>query len=92
MSLKPGIAAGWFEKFSTDVYPHDHVIVKGRKMQPPKYYDTLYERIHADAYKKVKHRRLAKRHKSIQDNTPERLAVRHQVFKSKVRNLKRSLT
>ncbi|QCQ85127.1 replication initiator protein [Blackfly microvirus SF02] len=91
MSLKPGIARAWFDKYSTDVFPHDHVIIKGRKMRPPKYYDTLYERVHADAYRKLKTRRLAKIHKSAQDNTPERLAVRKQVFLAKIKTLKRSL-
>jgi hypothetical protein len=92
MSLKPGIAAGWFEKFSTDVFPHDRVIIKGREMRPPKYYDTLYERIHADAYLKIKRKRIDNAREHADDNTPERLAVRRIVFDAKTSTLKRSLT
>lgn len=95
MSLKPGIAAGWFEKYGeTDVFPHDHVIVKGRKAPVPKYYNTLYERAHEDVYKSIKIKRALDRAKRTNhpDNTPERLAVKKQVFQAKVRNLKRSLT
>lgn len=39
MSLKPGIGARWFDKFKSDVFPHDRVIVNGRSAKPPKYYD-----------------------------------------------------
>jgi len=39
MSLKPGIGANWLAKFHSDVYPHDHVIVNGRKNAVPRYYD-----------------------------------------------------
>lgn len=42
MSLKPGIGAVWFQKYYTDVYPSDSVIVRGRPCKPPRYYDKLY--------------------------------------------------
>lgn len=38
MSLKPGIGAGWFDKYHSDVFPHDHVIVKGKQVSVPRYY------------------------------------------------------
>jgi hypothetical protein len=44
MSLKPGIAYGWIKKYMADVYPHDYVILKGKKRTPPRYYDRMYER------------------------------------------------
>jgi hypothetical protein len=40
MSLKPGIGAEWLEKFHSDVFPHDHVIVKGKEVSVPRYYNT----------------------------------------------------
>lgn len=43
MSRRPGIASGWFQQFKDDVYPEDFVVIKGRKMRPPKFYDSLYE-------------------------------------------------
>lgn len=45
MSLKPGIGAKWFEKFHSDVFPHDHVILKGKPCKPPRYYDKLSTRV-----------------------------------------------
>lgn len=42
MSRRPGIGAGWLEKWSSDVYPSDIVIVRGTKTKPPRYYDEKY--------------------------------------------------
>jgi hypothetical protein len=44
MSLKPGIGSRWLEKYQTDVYPRDYVVINGVKVKPPKYYDILFER------------------------------------------------
>ena len=44
MSLKPGIGAKWLEKYRTDVFPRDYVVINGVKTKPPKYYDELFER------------------------------------------------
>ena len=43
MSRRPGIAKTWLDKFLTDVYPHDRVIVRGHETKPPRYYDKRYE-------------------------------------------------
>lgn len=50
MSLKPGISNGWFQKFKTDVYPNDAVVIRGKTMKPPKYYDKLYELLSDEEY------------------------------------------
>lgn len=44
MSLKPAIGKRWLERFESDVYPRDYVVVNGAKVKPPKYYDTLFEK------------------------------------------------
>lgn len=43
--MKPGIGYEWFQKYYSDVYPHDYVVFNGRKYRPPRYYDKLYERL-----------------------------------------------
>ena len=43
MSRKPGIGKTWFEKYKTDVYPHDYIVINGHKVKPPRYYDSLLE-------------------------------------------------
>lgn len=43
MSRRPAIGKGWYERYKNDVYPRDGVVVRGKLVQPPKYYDGLYE-------------------------------------------------
>ena len=35
MSNRPGIGAGWIDRFHSDVYPSDEVIVNGKPSKPP---------------------------------------------------------
>lgn len=58
MSLRPGLGARWFEKYWRDCYPHDYVVVNGKKRKPPAYYDELLKREHPDVYDQVKEQRL----------------------------------
>lgn len=41
MSLKPGIGFGWLEKFGPDVWNWDNVVIDGKIMPVPKYYDKV---------------------------------------------------
>ena len=42
MSLKPGIGQAWLDKYMSDVYTQDHVVVRG-KCRPPRFYDNKYK-------------------------------------------------
>lgn len=92
MSLKPGIGAGWFEKFSSDVFPHDHVIVNGVPSKPPRYYDRLLSRVNPDLYDKILNDRVLDARSRFLDNRPNRLLVREQVAKAKLSKLKRGFS
>ena len=59
MSLKPSIDKEWFEKFGTETYLHDSVIMRGKEMKPPRYYDILFEIEEPVSLKEIK--RLRKR-------------------------------
>lgn len=91
MSLKPGIAAGWLEKFKTDVYPSDFVVLNGRKMRPPKFYDRSLEVVDPNAFSKIKKTRREAGKKVEMDNTPERLKTKERVLLSRISQLKRTL-
>lgn len=79
MSRRPGIAHDWFEKYSSDVFPHDYCVVKnGLKCKPPRYYDNLYDRQNPVNYVKIKLRRKEMATRSAENNTPTRLRVREQ--------------
>lgn len=89
MSLKPGIGAEWFERYGSEVFPHDRVIVRGRVAKPPKYYLTLLERQDPEARERV---RLERRKALVPgENTPGRLAAREAVEVAKCRSLRRSI-
>lgn len=105
MSLKPGISNHWFQKFSTDVFPNDYVVVRGRKCRPPRYYDNLFAKATVDSYYnslgelvewshldmvKEARRDVALLH--LDDNTEDRLRVKEQVLLAKLSLLKRKLS
>lgn len=86
MSRRPGIGRGWYDKYESDVFPSDFIVIRNKKMQPPKYYDGLYTNI--DDIKKAR-RSNANKHK--ENNTAERLRVREDVKLATLKFLKRSL-
>lgn len=46
MSRRPGIGASWLEKYGNEVKTHHNVVVKGKKMAPPRYYrDKVYDEV-----------------------------------------------
>lgn len=91
MSLKPGIGSRWINKYTSDVYPTDFVVLNGVKMKPPKYYDRSFEVMDPDAFHKVRSARLKSGKKREADNTPARLKVKEKVLNAKLSQLKRSL-
>ncbi len=91
MSLKPGIGADWYNKWRGDVYPSDEVIIDGRSVKPPRYYDNLFEHDAPKEFNLIKMRREETAEDNAADNTPARLGVREQVQNAQLRNLKRNL-
>ena len=51
MSRRPGIGSEWFKKYKSDVYPHDEVIMDGRRYRPPRYYDNQLDEEELAGYK-----------------------------------------
>lgn len=43
MSMRPAIGRSWIQKYWTDVYPRDFVVIDGRETRPPRYYDKFME-------------------------------------------------
>lgn len=91
MSRRPGIASGWFDKFSTDVYPSDQVIVRGRPCRPPRYYDEKFKISSPVDYDEVIFSRWENSQKHLDNSSPARLAVRYEVQKARLRQLPRNL-
>lgn len=91
MSRRPGIGKDWFEKFKSDCYPSDSVIMRGKEFHPPKYYDRQFELDSPVDFAKLKNKRKSE----ILDpwdweNSPSRLATKEKVQLLNLKALKRS--
>jgi len=91
MSLKPAIGKRWFERYWRDIYPCDFVVLEGRKLPVPAYYDRLLKDANPSLYDDVVAARLEKANANAFDNTTERLEVRAGVARARINNLKRSV-
>lgn len=87
MSRRPGVGKKWFDKYGSDVYPSDNVIVKGMRARPPRYYDSLIEE---ELLAKMKAKRKVKAEKYSDDQTPRRLREREKVRLAELNMFKRS--
>lgn len=84
MSRRPGIAHDWYDQFKDDVFPDDTVIMRGREMSPPRYYEKILEIEDPEEYKRIKEKRMLEISRHAENCTPERLAVREKVQKAKL--------
>jgi len=95
MSRGKGIGYGWFEKYKSDLYPDDFVVVPGKnkakKCRIPKYYDQLLEREAPLEFAKIQAKRKVGAHAHEENNTPRRLEVREEVQILKFQRLIRTL-
>lgn len=89
MSLRPGIASAWFDRFASDVTTFDYVVHEGSKFKVPKYYDRLLERSDPDLLAQWKEDRELRALPFRQDGTPERLSVREAVEVARISTLRR---
>ena len=88
MSRRPGIAANWFARYKTDVFPDDFVVVRnGIICKPPKFY--LNQLAEAEL-KPIKTKRATEARKRKDDNSLERLSVKEQVKYSRIKQLTRT--
>lgn len=89
---KGGIGADWYRLYSGDLYPHDFAVGQnGKEMKVPKYYDKMLKRDDPDLMDQIKEDRVMRGLSVASDNTPERLAVKEEVTKARLRFYKREL-
>ncbi len=88
---KGGIGSSWLDKFLSDVYPEDFVVINNKKMKPPKFYDARYELYSPQEHLKLKRKRKKDGLEHEMDNTPDRLKTREAVHLSKLQHLPRKL-
>jgi len=84
MSLKPGIGFDFVRLYHAEMYPRDEVVMQGRKLPPPKYYDKIVEHLSSADIDSVRYSRELKAARYAEDTTPQRLRVREQCAKARV--------
>lgn len=88
VSTRRGIGFPWYEKYGKFVRDNDFVVVEGKKIPPPKYFDKLTEAIDPDRFEEIKlKRRLAGQRATDALNRESHLAsekaghyIKHRLF------------
>lgn len=90
MSRRPGIGKGWYDQWKTDVYPSDSVVIRGKEMKPPKFYDKQIELDDPKLFRSVKRKRKHEGEKK-EEPCPSRLSVRekHKTLVTKTKLLRK---
>lgn len=57
MSRREAIGKKWYSQFFNDVYPHGFLIIDGKRVVAPKYYDKLFARDFPDLFQELKTKR-----------------------------------
>lgn len=89
MSRRPGIGKDWYDKYSSDAYPSDFVVLEGKKHRPPRFYDQQLEEFDTEIHTQIKRGRKAAARLHAENNTPERMRVREKIQLHKLDQLKR---
>lgn len=93
MSRRPGIGAGYVERYSQELLDNDNVIQNYHEAKMPRYYEKRLALLNPARLEANKKARLERAHASAEmqyNNTTPRLRVRETVAKAK-RNLKRKM-
>lgn len=89
MSRRPGIGRPWLEKYMSDVYPHDRVVLRGIELKPPKFYDTIFDLADPDEFDLIKQNRSRDGKLLAKDSETARLRIREKLQEIKFDLLKR---
>lgn len=75
MSRMPGLGHDWYNKYKSQIYPNDFIVIRdGITCKPPQYYDSLLEKDNPELYEQVKEARQAK-YRRDEDMTDEEYAA-----------------
>lgn len=90
MSRRPGIGHTWFERYKSDCYPSDFLIVDGKKHPVPKYYDLKLKKENERQLTRLKRARKKSSRANAENNTPARLRVREVLLEEKLKRSSRN--
>lgn len=90
MSRRPGLGKDWLKKYSSDLYPKDFTVIRGKKIKIPKYYNSMYELTNPLEYASIKALRIANQ-RGNPNNEPERMIAAETIQKAQMALLPRGL-
>ncbi len=88
MSRRPGIGRPWFDKFKDETYRDDGLVVSGKFVRPPRYFDTLFGELDADRLDELKVLRRQKA-KSL---SSRRSFAREKIVKARLKLRRKDVT
>lgn len=91
MSRRPGVGSGYYERYGQEVRDLDSVVINGREVRPPRFYDTRSAVVDPAQLERVKRRRRAMARLGAADQTPERRRVREALAIRLLKQKERSL-
>jgi len=91
MSRRPGIGTGFYQKWKHEIYPDDFVVVRGRKIRVPRFYDGLHESADPDGFARVKARRSVDPTEFDEESSLARLDDKEVIALARLNLLPRSL-
>lgn len=91
MSRRPGIGAGYYEKYGSEVRAHDNIVVDGRECRPPRFYDVRSAAVDPVGFERVKRRRKRLGVLARFDNTDMRLRVKARLMEIAAEKKERKL-
>jgi len=69
-SRRPGIGATWLKKYGADTYEKNEVILRGKAMKPPRFYDDSFSKIDSAIVDIAKQERAHKYHERVEKLGP----------------------
>lgn len=91
MSRRPGIGAGWYERFASDAFPSDFVVMDGRRVPVPAFYKRRLDAEDERTALRILAKRKAAGRLHADNNTDDRLQVREEVQRLRMERLHRAL-
>lgn len=91
MSRRPGIGSGYYDRFGTEVRDHDSVVIDGKEVRVPRFYDVRTRKANEERYEVLKAKRKLEAVKNKSDNTVERLDVKERIMLANVKSQERKL-
>lgn len=101
MSRRPGIGAGWYDKYKSWVYGPGILVFNGVKQMPPRFYDSRFQKEDPDRLDEIKEDRKRRaaavrcfdnidgKVVRVDNNDSFRLPVRERIVQDRMRKLKR---